>query len=189
MEGGTYRITRAVCIALAMVALFLLGVRLGKRQLPADVVNQRDTVTLYDTLTLTEYKDSIVYRTRIDTVWLEKIGNTDFSPADSASFLQNQGSDSENQQIPVQVPIDYIHERYTDAEVWYHGFRAGIDSLQVFPETKYITNTVTLRERPSRWAISVQGGYGVGKTGLTPYVGVGISYDLVRFGKDRPRKK
>ena len=175
---------RAVCIALAMVSLFLLGIRLGKRQLPADVVNQRDTLTLYDTLTLTEYKDSIVYRTKWDTCYLPSVKVTEDSlhvPADTARNFTDSSL--------VQVPINYIHEKYSDAEVWYHGFRAGIDSLQVFPETKYITNTVTLRERPSRWAISVQGGYGVGKTGLTPYVGVGISYDLVRFGKDRPRKK
>lgn len=164
---------KPILLALSMLALFLLGVRLGKRQLPADVVIQRDTLVIRDTTTLITYVDRVVYRTRIDTVWLDKIGNSDFPQADSA----NKDSSL------VQVPIDYIHEKYTDAEVWYHGFLAGIDSLQVYPETKYITNTVTLRERPSRWAISVQGGYGIGKGGLTPYIGIGLSYDLLRFPK------
>ena len=166
-----------------MLALFLFGVRLGKRQLPADVVNQRDTLVIRDTVTLLAYVDRVVYRTRIDTVWLDKIGNSDFPQADSASFLQNQESDADNQQISVQVPIDYIHERYSDAEVWYHGFRAGIDSLQVYPEKKIITNTITRTIEPSRWALSVHGGYGIGKGGLTPYIGIGLSYDLLRFPK------
>ena len=169
---STSDIIRAVGIVAAMALLFLLGIQFGKRQLPADVVIQRDTLVIRDTTTLITYVDRIVYRTRIDTVEL---------PVPDPYTVHDT--------VTVQVPIEYIHERYSDAEVWYHGFLAGIDSLQVYPETKYITNTVTLRERPSRWAISVQGGYGVGKTGLTPYVGVGISYDLVRFGKDRPRKK
>ena len=178
---------RAVCIALSMLALFLFGIRLGKRQLPTDVVIQRDTLVARDTTTLITYVDRVVYRTRIDTVWLEKIGNSDFSHADSASFLQNQGSDSENQQIPVQVPIDYIHEKYTDAEVWYHGFRAGIDSLQVYPEKQIITNTITRTIQPSRWALSVHGGFGISAKGLTPYIGVGISYEVLRFGPKRGR--
>lgn len=173
MEGGTYRITRAVCIALAMVALFLLGVRIGKRQLPADVVIKRDTLVIRDTTTLITYVDRVVYRTQIDTVWLDKIGKSDFPQADSInkdSFL-------------VQVPINYIHEKYTDAEVWYHGFHAGIDSLWVYPEKQIITNTITRTIQPSRWALSVHGGYGIGAKGLTPYIGLGLSYDLLRFPK------
>ena len=69
---------RAICIAVSMLALFLLGVRLGKRQLPADVVIQRDTLVIRDTTTLITYVDRVVYRTQIDTVWLDKIGNSDF---------------------------------------------------------------------------------------------------------------
>lgn len=178
MENGTYKVIRAICIALSMLALFLFGVRLGKRQLPADVVNQRDTVTLYDTLTLTEYKDSIVYRTKFDTCYLPSVKETEDSLQVSADTARNFTDSS-----LVQVPINYIHEKYSDAEVWYHGFHAGIDSLWVYPEKQIITNTITRTIQPSRWALSVHGGYGIGAKGLTPYIGLGLSYDLLRFPK------
>ena len=168
---------RPILLALSMLALFLLGIRLGKRQLPSDVVIHRDTLVIRDTVTLLAYVDRVVYRTRIDTVRLDKIGNSDLPHADSA----NRDSSL------VQVPINYIHEKYTDAEVWYHGFRAGIDSLQVYPEKQIITNTITRTIQPSRWALSVHGGYGIGAKGLTPYIGVGISYDLLRFDPKRGR--
>lgn len=161
---------RAICIALSMLALFFLGIRLGKRQLPADVVIQRDTLVVRDTTTLITYVDRVVYRTRIDTVEL---------PVPDPYTVHDT--------VTVQVPIDYIHERYTDAEVWYHGFHAVIDSLWVYPEKQIITNTITRTIEPSRWALSVHGGYGIGAKGLTPYIGVGISYDLLRFGQKRGR--
>lgn len=35
--------------------------------------------------------------------------------------------------------------------------------------------------KPKRWNFGVTAGYGISKTGLTPYVGIGITYTLFRF--------
>ncbi len=35
--------------------------------------------------------------------------------------------------------------------------------------------------RPTRWNIGITTGYGISKDGLTPFVGIGITYTLIRF--------
>lgn len=35
--------------------------------------------------------------------------------------------------------------------------------------------------KPKKWSVGIQGGYGVTKDGLSPYVGIGISRSILRF--------
>ena len=60
------------------------------------------------------------------------------------------------------------------------GINAYLEEIRVYPtETiKYINTTEIIREKPSKWAIGLQGGYGITPKGLQPYVGVGITYKL-----------
>lgn len=70
-------------------------------------------------------------------------------------------------------------------EAWISGYRPQLDSCRVFPETKYVTETVQDMRKPTRWGIGLQAGCGVGVSSgqvrAFPYIGVGISYDLVQF--------
>jgi opacity protein-like surface antigen len=52
----------------------------------------------------------------------------------------------------------------------------------VFPKTTTITirETIPVPDR-RRWGIGIQAGAGVGKEGLTPYVGVGVSYNILSW--------
>lgn len=63
------------------------------------------------------------------------------------------------------------------------GINAFLEEIRVYPtETiKYITTTEKVYEKPRKWGIGIQAGYGAGKNGIQPYVGVGIQYDLMRF--------
>ena len=63
------------------------------------------------------------------------------------------------------------------------GINAYLEEIKVFSRTeyKYITTTEKVYEKPRRWGIGIQAGYGAGKNGIQPYVGVGIQYDLLRF--------
>lgn len=63
------------------------------------------------------------------------------------------------------------------------GINAYLEEIRVFPRTeyKYITTTEKVYEKPRKWGIGIQVGYGAGKNGIQPYVGVGIQYDLLRF--------
>lgn len=63
------------------------------------------------------------------------------------------------------------------------GINAYLEEIKVFPRTeyKYITTTEKVYEKPRKWGIGIQAGYGAGKNGIQPYVGVGIQYDFLRF--------
>lgn len=65
------------------------------------------------------------------------------------------------------------------------GFRPNLDWIQVFPETRYITTENISVASRKRWGIGIQAGYGIGlnegRIYASPYIGIGISYDFIRF--------
>lgn len=64
------------------------------------------------------------------------------------------------------------------------GYRANLDWVEVYPQTVYVTKNVITKDI-SRWGIGLQAGYGAyaagGQVRLAPYLGVGISYDILRW--------
>lgn len=64
------------------------------------------------------------------------------------------------------------------------GFRPSLDWIEVYPQTVYLTKIVKTQD-VKRWGIGVQAGYGAyasgGQVRLAPYLGVGISYDILRW--------
>lgn len=151
---------------LAILVAFLIGwitSPLAWRKAPETPEIQRDTITVRDTTYLT--KDSLIY--------VERFHNT----TDTVTLY-----DIHHDTVTVEVPIEHKHEHYSDADVWYHGFRAGIDSLAVYPITTTITVTEREKRRPTKFGLGVQAGYGVTKEGgPVPYVGLGISWNPIRF--------
>ena len=76
--------------------------------------------------------------------------------------------------IYVPVPVtqkEYVSENY---RAWVSGYNAALDSIYVFPKTVYITRTIPVR----KWGLGIIGGYGVGRSGLSPYAGIGIYYKI-----------
>lgn len=73
------------------------------------------------------------------------------------------------------------------ADTSYRAVVSGIDprldslSIREVHETILQPYEVTRWKERSRWGLSVQGGYGIGAGGLTPYIGVGVSYRLLDF--------
>ena len=67
-------------------------------------------------------------------------------------------------------------------EVYASGIMASVDSVRHFQEDKYITieKQVPVKIK-THWGLGVNAGYGVGKGGFTPYIGVGISYNLLSW--------
>ena len=83
------------------------------------------------------------------------------------------------------LPMQQRHYKGDNYEAWISGYRPQLDSVWVFPETRYITKEVKVQRKPTRWGIGIQAGYGVGVSSgqvtAFPYIGVGISYNLIRF--------
>lgn len=69
----------------------------------------------------------------------------------------------------VYIPVSISQKEYQteNYRAWVSGYKPSLDSVWVYPETKII------REKPRRWGIGVIAGYGIGRNGLSPYVGVG----------------
>ncbi|MBR0330462.1 MAG: hypothetical protein IIX12_02565 [Alistipes sp.] len=80
--------------------------------------------------------------------------------------------------VRVAVPIS----RYTFSDSLYRceveGYEVSLKRMEVFPRTVYRT---TIVREPSRWGVGVQVGYGLSREGLSPYVGVGVNYNLISF--------
>lgn len=101
-------------------------------------------------------------------------------------------SDTVHIKDTVYVPVRWVQNKYEtpDYQAWVSGYeingkRPQLDSVMVFPETRYITKEMTSAPKPKRWGVGLQAGLGVslpaGKPQLTPYIGIGISYNFVRF--------
>lgn len=73
----------------------------------------------------------------------------------------------------------YKDSNYT---AWVSGVHPTLDSIAIYPKTVTITNdiyhTITKYKQPSRLSLGVIAGYGIGKNGLSPYLGLGLSYRI-----------
>ncbi len=87
----------------------------------------------------------------------------------------------------VYIPIEQKEYRSDDYQAWVSGYEPKLDSINIFKknEIKYITQTirdtgVIKKKRP--FGIGIQIGYGLNKNAeLTPYIGVGMSYNIITF--------
>ena len=89
--------------------------------------------------------------------------------------------------VPVPVPGDTVRDTlylpitqktykgslYT---AYVSGYRAKLDSIEVYSKTR--TMFVSWRVKRTRFGLGVQAGYGITGNKLSPYVGVGVSYNL-----------
>ena len=82
--------------------------------------------------------------------------------------------------LPVTQRI-YKDSGYT---AYVSGYRPSLDSIEVYNKILYRDiNTVITPPvaRPKRFGLGIQTGYGFGANGFQPYIGVGLSYNLIVF--------
>ena len=153
-----------VVIALALIAAAFL---LGRRSVKPEIVkiHRTDTVVVRDTVRETVLVPKVRYLTRVDTVLLPVPGDT--------------------VEVPVLVPISRKVYEGEDYRAVVSGFRASLDTLDIFRKTQTVTNTVVQRVevpgKPKRWGIGVSAGYALTPQGVKPYIGAGIQYNWVTW--------
>lgn len=153
-----------VVIALALIAAAFL---LGRRSVKPEIVeiHTTDTVVVRDTVRETVLVPKVRYLTRVDTVLLPVPGDT--------------------VKVPVLVPISRKVYEGEDYRAVVSGFRASLDTLDIFRKTQTVTNTVVQQVevpgKPKRWGIGVSAGYALTPQGVKPYIGAGISYSFITF--------
>ena len=120
-----------------------------------DTLVIRDTVTVSEPISVTRWRvDSIAFPVR-DTV---RVQDTLF------------------------VYLERERGRWKDeyCEVFASGVQPSVDSVRHFISERVILKTVPVKDR-SRWGIGVQAGYGASRQGLSPYIGVGVSYNILTW--------
>jgi hypothetical protein len=77
----------------------------------------------------------------------------------------------------IELPIEEREYKSEDYRVVVGGYNPYLKSIEVYPQTSYITNTETVTKR-KHWGVTlgVQGGYGFTPKGWQPYAGVGVTF-------------
>ncbi|MFR8436463.1 MAG: DUF6808 domain-containing protein [Alistipes ihumii] len=156
-----------VVIAVIALALIAVAFLLGRRSVKPEIVEiqRTDTVVVRDTVRETVLVPKIRYLTRVDTVLLLVPGDT--------------------VKVPVLVPISRNVYEGEDYRAVVSGFRASLDTLDIFRKTQTVTNTVVQRVevpgKPKRWGIGVSAGYALTPQGMKPYIGAGVQYNFLSW--------
>jgi len=153
---------------LALTGLFNID-RCGRNQVPDPTIIVRvDTLYLRDTIRIE--KPVPVITTTTDT-FLVQI--TDTLRIKDTVYLN----------LPREQKI-YQDESF---QAWISGYRPALDSIHIFRNTQqFITSTtVHQKQKPRRWGIGIQAGYGFtyqqNSFKPVPYIGIGLSYHLLAF--------
>lgn len=174
----THLIVFCVGIFLGLCTGFFTGKAIYDK--PLNVGTKRDTVTLWDTIPHWYPKPVGVERVRTEYKWLTRV-----QPVGKTDTLTQYFGNSEqlHDSVLVEVPIESKHYNAPEYDAWVSGYMPSLDSINVYQRTEYITETITRKERRKPWGIGIHAGYGYDFKSKTaaPFIGVGISYDIISF--------
>ena len=159
--------TFLVNVLLILACVFLFGFIIGQKhpqKSPVEPIKVKvDTLIIHDTIM--SYKPIYVDRVKLDSVLVPVL---DTMMIHDTTF--------------VYLEREKVTWRDSLCEVYASGIMASVDSVRHFQEDKYITiETQVPVKVKSHWGLGVNAGYGVGKGGFTPYIGIGISYNLLTW--------
>lgn len=173
-------IVLAAVFALGALCGFFIGK--GIYQPTYDEKVARDTLIVHDTVPDINPtpKDSatIKYITRF-----LPISKRDTSPrADHFIEVNNMVHDT----VEVQVPITSKHYQSKDYDAWVSGYEPSLDSIKVYKETQYITETITktVKDKGKHFFLDVGAGceYQFNSKAAVPYAELGARVKLGKVG-------
>ena len=150
---------------LILICVFLFGFLIGQKhpqKSPVEPIKVKvDTLVIHDTIM--SYKPIYVDRVKLDSVLVPVI---DTMMIYDTTF--------------VYLEREKVTWRDSLCEVYASGIMPSVDSVRHFHEYKYLTiETQVPVKVKSHSGLGVNAGYGVAKGGFTPYVGVGVSYNIL----------
>lgn len=160
MKPGQY-ILMGIGIASVILISFLCGQRCvrncpGEPQTPrVDTLVIRDTIKVTEAISVTKrVVDTILYPV-IDTLWMRET-------------------------LYVYLEREQIRWQDTLAVVYASGVNPQVDSVIHFTQDQIITKEIPVTKK-THWGLGIQAGVGAGMGGLTPYVGIGVSYNILSW--------
>lgn len=167
-----------VLLVLLTISVFFNAISISKRYKGnMGAVSDTTRVTIFDTIPYYKPvpKDSLVVRYK--TIYVPKYDES--IPNDTSSVdTPPQITDS----VKIEIPITQKVYEDSTYKAWVSGYCSSLDSIYVYPRKEIIT--ITNKPKPKRWGIGIHAGYGVTleqSPRLTPYIGIGISYNLFSF--------
>ena len=166
MKGWQYILT-GVGIAVAV----LIGVLIGQKhpqKSPVEPIKEKvDTLLIFDTITLT--KPVFVEKIQLDSVYM---------PVTDTLWKHDT--------LYVYLEREQIQWQDSLCRVYASGINPQVDSVTHFVQETIVTREISVPVKvKSRWGLGINVGYGAGINGkqvyLTPYVGVGISYNILSW--------
>ena len=166
MKGWQYILT-GVGIAVAVLIGFLIGHK-HPQKLPVESIKKKvDTLLIFDTITLT--KPVFVEKIKLDSVLI---------PVTDTLWLHDR--------LYVYLEREQIQWQDSLCRVYASGVNPQVDSVTHFVRETIVNREISVPVKvKSRWGLGIQVGYGAGINGkqvyLAPYVGVGISYNILSW--------
>lgn len=155
----------SVIILLALMVVgaagFIAGRKTAKTGGFETIVERVDTLVIRDTIT--SYKPEYITRRVVDTAYVPV-----------TEYLVR------NDTIYAVLEREQVVWEDSLARVYASGFNPEVDSVFHYRTEKVINHIIPVKTKP-RWGIGIQGGVGAGKGGITPYVGVGVQYNILTW--------
>ena len=187
MTTAAHRALTAVLavLSLALAAALILSRHTPKRQLPPEVHTLTDTLIIRDTVHI-----ALPSPQTTDTVGTVTIPVP--VPPDRHTGTIRTDTIRITDTIYIRLPIEQRYYTGPHYEAWISGHRPRLDSLRIRTETLRLTTATTVshtataarQSKTGRWGIGIQFGYGMTiapQPQLRPYIGIGISYNLITF--------
>ena len=166
MNGWQYILT-GVGIAVAVLIGFLIGQQHPQKSPVEPIKEKVDTLLIFDTITLT--KPVFVEKIQLDSVYM---------PVTDTLWKHDT--------LYVYLVREQIQWQDSLCRVYASGINPQVDSVTHFVQETIVNREISVPVKvKSRWGLGIQVGYGAGVNGkqvyLTPYVGVGISYNILSW--------
>ena len=156
-----------VMTILCVILLILIGILIGQKhrqKSPLEPTEIKvDTLIVRDTIM--QYKPIFVDKIKVDSVLI---------PVKDTIVIRDS--------VYIYMDREKITWRDSLCEVYASGIMPQVDSVRHFQEYQYVTiETAKPVKEKSHWVLGINAGYGVGQGGLTPYIGIGVSYNILSW--------
>lgn len=178
------RTEKCILMGMGIVVAILIGFLVGRRcpmNDPGETPTPKvDTLFIRDTNSFTEPKKEPSPDVLIKEIPVP-VYVADSSAIDSllseCARLQRSGDS-------LQLVLLRVQRHYSDStfDAWVSGVDPRLDSIKTYQTNMVVTKEIqVIQVKKTRWGLGVQAGATAGKDGVIPYVGVGVSYNILSW--------
>lgn len=167
-------------IVVAILIGFLVGRRCPRNDQGEPLTPKVDTLFIRDTNTFTEPKKEPSPDIMIKEIPVPVYVANSYA----IDSLLNECARLERVGDSLRLVLLRVQRHYSDStfDAWVSGVDPRLDSIKTYQTNMVITKEIpVIQVKKTRWGIGVQAGAGVGKDGLIPYVGLGVSYNILSW--------